>query len=161
MKVIMLVLLCTAGILLAGCSNNNSSITQSSSADHPATYSTEQPHDPTSKLTIFDELESLGLYVEGLILSEDGDIALSGVAPRISIIPTIPFGIDSEESLEVLLDVIDIFISLDTFGIDMGIGISSRLMANGLWEVFMEQRIERRLEQMTDEEYAMFHHNEG
>jgi len=155
MKVIMLVLLCTAGILLAGCSNNNSSATRSSSADYPATYNTEQPHDPTSKLTILDELESLGLHVEGLILSEDGDIALSSTTPRISIIPTVPFGIDNEDTLEVLLDVIDILISLDTPLIDMGIGIYSRLETNGLLEVFLAQRRERRLALMTSEDYAI------
>lgn len=163
MKIIMLLLLCTASIILTGCSSNNADTTYyraGYSTDYVTTSCITQPiiYDSTARASeplIWAELSALGVRVNGLHITQEGAAELLIPVPNFALIPSTPFGIVDEESITVLLDAADMVMHLGAHRMDWLDCIIDQLWDSEIWELFAEMRLERLRMHWTEAEHAM------
>jgi len=159
-KITTIAVFCVIGILLAGCTYNNANSADIenellSRADTQSSYSTD--------LALFNELEALGVHATRVNFDEDGQaVSLYGF---IELTASAPFGIRSEETLELLLDAMDTMRDQGIIVISVDSSLYEMLTLNGLWETFSLKRSERLQARLPDDEYTMLrrldNYNEG
>jgi len=121
MKFITIAILCALLLALASCTTNDTARSDSET---------------------LRELRSLGV---GAVIGS------SGVGSSLYLIPDTTFNISCQETLDVLLDVMDIITSSGSPGTHFDTDVVNNLSDNGLWDAFNYQHTARRLAQLADE----------
>ena len=164
MKIIGLLILCIVGIIFTSCSGNSTD-TAYSRAGYLTEYATISntplstaytvAEQQAGKLSIWDELSALGVRIQGLHITEDGEAELLVHSPSFAVIPSSPFGIDDDETLEVLLDAIDMIMEIGAYRVSFISCMRDGLQRNGLWETLLRTLNETAESPWTEEDFAI------